>query len=89
MKEDADPAGRCQRCGRAVGRLTRHRLIPRTRRARRRNERELGRDQVRVRAANVGGYRASSRSSPAAHHHDGPSWSCAASDAPAPGSSAL
>jgi len=41
----------CELCGRAVARLTRHHLIPRTRHSNRRNKRDFGRHEVHERVA--------------------------------------
>lgn len=43
--------GHCELCGRAVGALTRHHLVPRTRHANRRNKRDFARDDVHHRIA--------------------------------------
>lgn len=42
-------AERCELCGREVHSLTRHHLIPRTRHANKRNNREFGRAEVKKR----------------------------------------
>ena len=47
----ADPQGQCELCGRAVQRLTRHHLVPRTRHSNRRNKRDFDRTDVTDRIA--------------------------------------
>ncbi len=47
----ATPPLNCELCGRAVGGLTRHHLVPRTRHASRRNKRDFRRDDVHRRIA--------------------------------------
>ena len=53
--EHTDPkairAGHCELCGREVGALTRHHLIPRTRHTNQRNQREFDRADVKQRIA--------------------------------------
>lgn len=43
----------CQLCGRSVGELTKHHLIPRTRHKNRRNKRDFHRRDVRTRTIDV------------------------------------
>jgi len=51
MKEQSQPAPRCELCRRQVARLTRHHLIPRARHANGCNKREFDRTEVHTRVA--------------------------------------
>jgi len=51
LRSDDDAAAVCALCERAVPRLTRHHLIPRTRHRNRRNKRDFDRSEVHARIA--------------------------------------